>query len=103
MATVPVTDRSLTAYIADFIVETGADDVPEAAAHLGKRSVLDGIGLAFAGAASQTGHMVRRYLDTLSFSEVGGCTVIGGRTRRGWTCRCAGCCRRVRQRRLDPR
>jgi 2-methylcitrate dehydratase PrpD len=75
------TDRSLTAYVADFIVETDAADIPEAVAHLGKRSVLDGIGLAFAGAASETGRIIRRYLDTLSFSGNEGCTVIGGERR----------------------
>jgi 2-methylcitrate dehydratase PrpD len=84
MATVPntdTTDRSLTAYVADFIVETVGDDIPEAVAHLGKRSVLDGIGLAFAGAASETGRIVRRYLDSLSLSGNNGSTVIGGGMR----------------------
>ena len=81
MANVPVTDRSLTAYVADFVVDTVSDDVPEAVAHLGKRSVLDGIGLAFAGATSETGRIVRRYLETLSFADVEGSTVIGSRMR----------------------
>ena len=83
MASLPATasDRSLTAYVADFIVEMNPEDVPEAVAHLGKRSVLDGIGLAFAGAASETGRIVRRYLDTLALSGAQGGTVIGGSTR----------------------
>ena len=81
---VPVTDRaddSLTAYIADFVVSTSAADIPADVARLGKRSVLDGIGLAFAGAASQTGRIVRRYLASLSFASDGGSTVIGGGMR----------------------
>ena len=79
MATVPATaDRSLTAYVADFIVETKAAEIPADVAHLGKRSVLDGIGLAFAGAASETGRIVRRYLDTLLLPNNDGSTVIGG-------------------------
>ena len=79
MATVPVTaDRSLTGYVADFIVETKAAEIPADVAHLGKRSALDGIGLAFAGAASETGRVVRRYLDSLSLSGSDGSTVIGG-------------------------
>ncbi|HET9764728.1 MAG TPA: MmgE/PrpD family protein [Casimicrobiaceae bacterium] len=83
MATVPatVTDRSLTAYAADFVVETKPEGIPESVAHLGKRSVLDGIGLAFAGAASETGRIVRRYLDSLSLSAHQGSTVIGGGMR----------------------
>ena len=79
MATVPVTaDRSLTGYVADFMVETKAAEIPADVAHLGKRSALDGIGLAFAGAASETGRVVRRYLDSLSLSGSDGSTVIGG-------------------------
>ena len=83
MASLPAvdSDRSLTAYVADFIVETNPEDIPEAVAHLGKRSVLDGIGLAFAGAASETGRIVRRYLDTLSVSAEEGCAVIGSGMR----------------------
>ena len=84
MATPPVPDaidRSLTAYVADFIVATDAARIPEAVAHLGKRSVLDGIGLAFAGAASATGRIVRRYLDSLRLSDEDGSIVIGGGRR----------------------
>jgi len=41
-------DLSLTDYVAGFVVATRAHDVPADVAHLGKRSVLDGIGLALA-------------------------------------------------------
>ncbi|HXX85469.1 MAG TPA: MmgE/PrpD family protein [Casimicrobiaceae bacterium] len=72
-------ETSLTAYVADFIVNTQAEDIPPDVAHLGKRSVLDGIGLALAGAASETGHIIRRYLESLGLSSAGrGSTVIGG-------------------------
>ena len=72
-------ETSLTAYVADFIVNTKAEDIPPDVAHLGKRSVLDGIGLALAGAASETGHIIRRYLESLGLSGAGrGSTVIGG-------------------------
>jgi 2-methylcitrate dehydratase PrpD len=72
-------EKSLTAYVADFIVDTKAEDIPPEVAHLGKRSVLDGIGLALAGAASETGHIVRRYLGSLGLSAgAQGSTVIGG-------------------------
>ena len=72
-------ERSLTAYVADFIVGTKADDVPPDVAHLGRRSVLDGLGLALAGAASETGAIVRRHLATLGLRGVErGSSVIGG-------------------------
>ena len=71
-------DPSLSAYIADFVVGTQTSDIPADVAHLGKRSVLDGIGLAFAGAASEMGHIIRRYLSTLHVAAEDGSTVIGG-------------------------
>src|SRR5437773_1257093 len=74
-------DASLTAYVADFIVSTRASDIPPDVAHLGKRSILDGLGLALAGAASETGRIIRRYLDSLGIAADSGSTVIGGDSR----------------------
>src|SRR2546427_11347431 len=71
-------DASLTAYVADFIVSTRASDIPADVAHLGKRSILDGLGLALAGAASETRRVIRRYLDSLGIAADSGSTVIGG-------------------------
>src|SRR5438128_8359790 len=70
-------DASLTDEVAAFVVQTRAGDIPKDVAHLGKRSVLDGIGLALAGAASQTGEIARKYLRALGFVAEGGSTVIG--------------------------
>ena len=55
-------DSSLTAYVADFIVSTRPQDIPSDVAHLGRRSVLDGLGLALAGSVSETGRIAQRYL-----------------------------------------
>jgi 2-methylcitrate dehydratase PrpD len=74
-------DSSLTAYVADFIVATRAQGIPADVAHLGKRSVLDGLGLALAGAASETGHITRRYLSALEIAKDSGSTVIGSHLR----------------------
>ena len=71
-------DPSLTAYVADFIVSTKASDIPADVTRLGKRSILDGLGLALAGAASQTGRIILRYLDALGIAGGTGSTVIGG-------------------------
>src|ERR1700720_391441 len=70
-------DLSLTDYVAGFVVATRPQDVPADVAHLGKRSVLDGIGLALAGAASQTGNITRRYLAALGIATEGGSSMIG--------------------------
>jgi 2-methylcitrate dehydratase PrpD len=80
-ATADPHDVALTDYVAGFIVDTRGRDVPADVAHLGKRSVLDGIGLALAGATSQTGSITRRYLAALGIATEGGSTVIGSDMR----------------------
>src|SRR5438270_6434114 len=74
-------DPSLTDYVAGFVVATRGQDVPSDVAHLGKRSVLDGIGLALAGAASQTSSIARQYLRSLGIATAQGSTVIGSDLR----------------------
>jgi 2-methylcitrate dehydratase PrpD len=69
--------ESLTAYVARFINSTRPSDIPADVMHLGKRSILDGIGLALAGNAAGSGHIVRSYLKTLGCPTDRGCTVIG--------------------------
>ena len=71
-AMLPITDE-----VAGFVVGTTARDIPKDVAHLGKRSVLDGIGLALAGAASECGHIAKRYLEGLGIASDRGSTVIG--------------------------
>jgi 2-methylcitrate dehydratase PrpD len=73
----PAQESSLTAYVARFITETKASRIPAEVMHLGKRSILDGIGLALAGNAAESGHIVRQYLKTLGCPLDKGCTVIG--------------------------
>jgi len=70
-------EESLTAYVADFITRARAAAVPAEVTHLGKRSILDGIGLALAGSVAESGHIVRRYLRSLGCSAAKGSTVIG--------------------------
>ncbi len=72
---------NLTDEIAAFIVAARPGDIPGDVAHLGKRSVVDGIGLALAGAASECGNLAHRYLRSLGFSRGDGCTVIGSDLR----------------------
>ena len=69
--------ESLTAYVAQFITRTRPAGIPADVMHLGKRSILDGIGLALAGNAAESGRIVRTYLKTLGCPTDKGCTVIG--------------------------
>ena len=75
------TAKSHTAYVADFITRTRASHIPAAVTHLGKRSILDGIGLALAGSVAESGELVRTYLRSLGCSAARGCTVIGSGIR----------------------
>jgi 2-methylcitrate dehydratase PrpD len=72
---------AITDYVAGFVNATKSADIPKDVAHLGKRSVLDGIGLALAGAASHQGEIARRYLENLGIASANGCTVIGSSLR----------------------
>jgi 2-methylcitrate dehydratase PrpD len=68
---------SLTGYVAHFITTTRPRDIPRDVMRLGKRSILDGLGLALAGNAAESGHIVREYLRTLGCPTDRGCTIIG--------------------------
>jgi 2-methylcitrate dehydratase PrpD len=70
-------ENSLTAYVAEFISGLKPAQIPDEVMRLGKRSILDGIGLALAGNAAESGHLVRSYLKTLGFPSDKGSTVIG--------------------------
>ena len=75
MPTAP--ESSLTAYVAQFVIGTKASAIPADVMRLGKRSILDGIGLALAGNAAESGHIVRTYLKSLGLPTGKGATVIG--------------------------
>lgn len=66
----------LTKYVSDFIVNTKYEDIPANVIELGKKTILDGFGLALAGSVSVSGPIVRRYLDTIGLAP-GKAGVIG--------------------------
>lgn len=66
----------LTKYVSEFIVNLKYEDVPENVIALGKKTILDGFGLALAGSGSSIGPIIRRYVETLGCSE-GETSVIG--------------------------
>jgi 2-methylcitrate dehydratase PrpD len=68
--------RGLTNYVGKFVVETRYEDIPAAIIELGKKSILDGLGLALAGSRAQTGTICRRYLEHLSVCG-GKATIVG--------------------------
>ncbi len=66
----------LTRAVADFIVRTRYEDLPGEVIELGKKSLLDSIGLALAGSVAHTGEIGRAYVQSLSPGK-GAASVIG--------------------------
>ncbi|MBG9387448.1 MmgE/PrpD family protein [Caenimonas aquaedulcis] len=66
----------LTRYVAEFICGAKLQDLPQDVVALGKKSILDGLGLALSGGATPLGGMVRRHFDDLGLGQ-GAATVIG--------------------------
>jgi len=67
---------NLTRYVAQFICDTQLDALPPDVVALGKKSILDGLGLALSGGATACGQMVRQHFSDLHLGA-GPATVIG--------------------------
>jgi 2-methylcitrate dehydratase PrpD len=68
--------KGLTEYVASFIVNTTYGDIPADVIELGKKSILDGFGLALAGTKAESGPLALAYLDSLG-SQGGEALLIG--------------------------
>jgi 2-methylcitrate dehydratase PrpD len=66
----------LTEYVGKFVAATKYEDIPQDVIDLGKKSILDGLGLALAGSRAQTGSICREYVEHLGICE-GKSAVIG--------------------------
>lgn len=66
----------LTKYVSEFIVNAKYEDIPEDVITLGKKTILDGFGLALAGSASTASPRMRKYIETLGLSG-GQSSIIG--------------------------
>jgi 2-methylcitrate dehydratase PrpD len=69
-------NEHLTRYVAEFICNTRVQDLPATVIDLGRKSILDGLGLALSGGASHCGQLVLRHLADLHLGA-GPATVIG--------------------------
>ena len=65
----------LTRYVAEFIVNANYQSIPAEVLELGKKSILDGFGLALAGSVSEHCHALLEYLKSLGAN--GRASVIG--------------------------
>src|SRR6185503_19391702 len=66
----------LTREAADFILATRYASIPADVIELGRKSILDGLGLALCGSAADSGNLVRAHLKTLGLARADS-TVIG--------------------------
>ena len=66
----------LTKYVAQFVLDTKYEDIPPEVITLGKKSILDGFGLALAGSVAESGPISRKYIESLGVCQ-GKSTVIG--------------------------
>ena len=56
---------AVTREVAQFVGQTRYEDLPDAVIALGKKSIIDGLGLALSGSVAKSGEIVRRYLQAL--------------------------------------
>ncbi|MGA0564390.1 MmgE/PrpD family protein [Ancylobacter sp. VNQ12] len=68
--------EGLTRQVAEFVVGTNLADLPAEVVELGKKSILDGIGLALSGSVAKSGEHIQSYLAGLGIKD-GPATVIG--------------------------
>src|ERR1700675_4427480 len=68
--------HGLTEYVAKFVIDTGYDAIPRDVMELGKKSILDGLGLELAGSRGETGPLCMQYLTPLGALQ-GVSTIIG--------------------------
>jgi len=66
----------LTKYVSEFVVNTKYEEISQDVLALGKKSILDGFGLALAGSASTMAPLVHEYLKGLGL-DGGKSTIIG--------------------------
>ena len=67
---------AVTKYVADFVVNTKFSDIPGDVVELGKKSILDGLGLALSGSRAETANLIQNYAKSFGFMNRGA-TVIG--------------------------
>src|ERR1700682_5079774 len=66
----------LTAYVGRFVTTTTYEQIPDEVIELGKKSILDGLGLALAGSRAETGSISRKYVQQIGVCN-GKATIVG--------------------------
>jgi 2-methylcitrate dehydratase PrpD len=69
-------NAGLTRYVGTFVTQTKYQEIPADVIELGKKSILDGLGLALAGSRAESGSISRRYVEQAGVNG-GNATIIG--------------------------
>lgn len=70
----------VTKYVGTFVIQATYESIPAEVIELGKKSILDGFGLALAGSRAESGSISRKYVEQIGVCN-GKATVIGTSTR----------------------
>src|SRR5246127_4984398 len=73
--------QELTAHVSEFVVNLKFADIPADSLELGKKSILDGLGLALSGSKAETWRLIQQYVKSFGFSPRGGASVLGSAVR----------------------
>ncbi|PYX70602.1 MAG: MmgE/PrpD family protein [Acidobacteria bacterium] len=73
--------QKLTAHVSEFVVTLKFADIPADSLELGKKSILDGLGLALSGSKAETWGLIQQYVKSFGFSPRGGAAVLGSAIR----------------------
>jgi 2-methylcitrate dehydratase PrpD len=73
--------QKLTAHVAEFVVNLKFADIPSEPLELGKKSILDGLGLALSGSKAETWVLIQEYVRPFGFPPSGGAAVLGSAVR----------------------
>jgi len=73
--------QKLTAHVAEFVVNLKFADIPAEPLELGKKSILDGLGLALSGSKAETWGLIQEYLKSFVSPPRSGAAVLGSAVR----------------------
>src|ERR1700740_236057 len=73
--------QKLTAHVSAFVATLKFADIPADSLELGKKSILDGLGLALSGSKAETWGLIQQYVKSFGFSPPRGAAVLGSTVR----------------------
>lgn len=73
--------QKLTAHVSEFVVNLKLADIPAESLELGKKSILDGLGLALSGSKAETWGLIQEYVKAFGFPPSEGAAVLGSAVR----------------------